>query len=235
MKYLFVDYDQGAGGEFFCYCLSLSPQCYKLEHIVTETNRFKVVDIFGQEFLKPKPKPVVPVISDLDVKYHVVPTHRHTNLAQSLLNGDVKSIRIQTPTSGIYWNYVKSQQLKKVLLAIEPTDSMFVGFLRILVEKTGNKSFLSRINRNMDNLTLTLLAHNIEPTAQNKDDYIKKLFESHKPEPDFKYNIVIPYENLITSPHNVADMIYCSLNIEVDVDLLKTYQKNFNNAQHSQT
>jgi hypothetical protein len=57
MPFLFVDYDQGAGGEFFCAQLSLSSQCVPLQVERFDTGRSKVHDQFGQEFLKAAPNP----------------------------------------------------------------------------------------------------------------------------------------------------------------------------------
>ena len=58
MPFLFVDYDSGAGGEFFCEQLSQSKQCIKLTSKKYESGRTKVFDRFDQEFLKPNaPEP----------------------------------------------------------------------------------------------------------------------------------------------------------------------------------
>ena len=58
MPFLFVDYDQGAGGEFFCESLSQSKQCVKLTSEKYKSERTKVFDQFDQEFLKPNaPQP----------------------------------------------------------------------------------------------------------------------------------------------------------------------------------
>ena len=52
MPWLFVDYDQGAGGEAFCLKLSQSPQCKTLRGEKFPNGRTKVYDEFDQEWLK---------------------------------------------------------------------------------------------------------------------------------------------------------------------------------------
>lgn len=237
MKYLFIDYDQGAGGEYFCQCISSAPECNKLEYFVTQQDRVKINDIFKQEFLKPLPNPIVPTTTvGNNEKYHVVPTHRHTALAKTLLlDSVVKSVRIQSPVDSTYFKYFKTQQLNKVLLVSEPTDAMFVGFLRILVEQTNNKTFLKRVKRDMDNLSLTLLSNNIEPSEEARNNYINELFNNIIPEPEFDYDVTIPYEALFTSPQQIVDVLYQQLGVQVDLKLLTRYQQKFNNAQNTKT
>ena len=39
MPFLFVDYDQGAGGEYFCANLSRSPQCTEMKNVLFGNGR----------------------------------------------------------------------------------------------------------------------------------------------------------------------------------------------------
>ena len=99
MTFLFVDYDQGAGGEHFCVSLSQSPQSEKLKFTKFNSGRTKVQDAFNQEFLKP--------VASLDIKipfngakYNIVPSHRNTKLAKDLLKN------IQNIKNMILLNYI---------------------------------------------------------------------------------------------------------------------------------
>jgi hypothetical protein len=230
MTYLFVDYNQGGGGEYLCSCLSQAPQCKTLNFHTFDSGRTKVQDVFNQEFLKPNPSTNLK-IPPPSKKYLIVPTHRHTALAKKILK-DIRSIRIQYPTQEYYFDYLKHQQINKVLLATEPTDFYFLGFLKILSEQYNNTNFLSRVNRSMDNLSLTLLAKNIEPTEEHRKQYLTNL-QKFKiiPEPKFDYDLIIPYEKLCCQPELVADNIQQCFNIAVDVALLKKYQENFEQYQ----
>ena len=230
MPFLFVDYDQGGGGEYLCSCLSQAPESEKLHFHIFDSGRTKIQDVFDQEFLKPNPS------TDLKIppsgeKYLIVPAHRHTALAKKLLN-NVCSIRIQYPTDEYYFDYLKHQQINKVLLCCEPTDFYFLGLLKILSEQYNNTGFLSKVNRSMDNLSLTLLAKNIEPTEENRKQYLADL-QIFKPiaEPDFDYDLIIPYEKLYSDPEAVAANIQQQFDIAVDVTLLKKYQENFEQYQ----
>ena len=230
MPFLFVDYDQGGGGEYLCSCLSQAPESEKLHFHTFDSGRTKIQDVFDQEFLKPTPS------TDLDIpplgeKYLIVPSHRQTALAKKLLN-NIRSIRIQYPTHKHYFDYLKHQQINKVLLCQEPTDFYFLGLLKILSQQHNNTGFLSKVNRSMDNLSLTLLAKNIEPTEENRKQYLSNL-QIFKPvaEPDFDYDLTIPYEKLCSDPEAVAVDIQQQFDIAVDAKLLKKYQENFEQYQ----
>ena len=52
-------------------------------------------------------------------------------------------------------------------------------------------------------------------------------------EPDFNYNLVIPYEKLINDPQWVKDAIQTVFKIDVNIDLLQVYKTDFENAQYT--
>lgn len=230
MPFLFVDYEQGAGGEHFCVSLSQASQSENLTFIKFDSGRTKVQDAFNQEFLKPLPSIDVNVVSDSS-KYNIIPAHRTTKLASKLLK-DIKSIRIQYPVNSTYFKFLKHQQINKVLLASEPTDTYFIGFLKILKQTYNNTTFLSKVNRSMDNLSLTLLAQGIEPTNENRQNYIKKLTTfAPLPEPDFDYDLTIAYETLFTDAEMVVSNIQEKFGIDVNIAFLKKYQDDFEKYQ----
>jgi hypothetical protein len=228
MPFLFVDYDQGAGGEYLSYILSQSPQCQSIDYFKTSTGRYKVSDIFAQEFLKPHPCPTLKKAHN--TLYEIVPTHRQTYLGARLLK-NVNSLRISNPTNEL-WDYVKQQQLNKVLLTKEPTFPMFVGLVKILNQTASNTNFLNEINHTMDNLSLILISEGIDPSKENRDQAIKELYTQEE-EPDFNYNLVIPYEKLINDPQWVKDAIQTVFKIDVNIDLLQVYKTDFENAQYT--
>lgn len=231
MPFLFVDYDHGSGGEYLCSCVSLAPEAEPLRFYNFDTGRTKVRDVFNQEFLKPVPSRNLKIPNLVGDKYLIVPTHRHTSLAKQLLT-DVRSIRIQYPTSKYYFDYLKNQQINKVLLQQEPTGFYFLGLLKILSKQYNNTCFLSKVNKSMDNLTLTLLAQNIQPTEENRKRYLEnlKIFRPI-PEPNFNYDLIIPYEKLCSDPQAVAVDIQTKFNLTVDVRLLNKYKDNFEQYQ----
>ena len=226
MPFLFVDYDHGAGGEYFCSCLSKAPQVEPLEFERFDSGRTKIQDVFAQEFLKEQPNPNLAITADKE-QYTLVPSHRRTDLAAQLLPA-VYSIRIQRPVDALYYQFFRQQQMQKVLLVSEPTDGYFLGFVKILSQKYNTTAFLSKINRNMDNLSLTLLAQGIEPTDHNRQHYLAEL-QIFKPrlEPDFQYNLNIAYEKLFQDPTGVADDVKKCFGIDVDPVLLHKYRDNF--------
>lgn len=221
MPFLFVDYDQGAGGEFFCSELSKSPECIALGTRRVPNGRTKVSDVFRQEFLKPKPQ-VSKLESDL-TKYTIVPTHRHTKYAIELL-GNVKSIRIANPTTDEYWKFLKTQQVQKVLLNTEPSGREFLGLVNILKQSAKDSNFLKKIKYGMDNLTLTLLSNGITPTEEARSAYIDRLYNDRPAEPNCNYDLIIRYEDLFVCADQVKEKIEKTFNITINTEWLHSFK-----------
>lgn len=224
MPFLLVDYDQGAGGEFFCAKLSQSPQCVPLEVTQYDTGRSKIQDRFGQEFLKPTP---TPEFLDSDpMLYELIPAHRSCHIAKQVLS-DVRTIRIASPDpDSVYWQYLLEQRKKKVLLAPQPEGKYFIGELKVLADKTGRSDWIRYVNKDMDNLTLQMLADGIEPTDENKKTYLADLL-THYQEPEFDYDLVIPYEQLFTNIKWIEQQIKSCFGIDIVDPWLDAYRKNY--------
>ena len=224
MPFLFVDYDQGAGGESFCHGLSQSAECVTLSGFRNSKNRTKINDIFGQEFLKTIPKPTS--IDDNTTLYNLVPSHRNTHLAQSILK-NVYSIRIANPTNEALWQYLKYQQIEKVFKSQSPSSQHFVGEIEMLTRGTLNKDWVKKVKSNMDYLTLRLLSKGIEPTDHNKEQYMQELISIREPEPDYEYNLIIPYEDLFYNVDAIKEQIKSIFGIIVIGDWLEKYKKDY--------
>ena len=221
MPFLFVDYDQGAGGERFCAGISQSTQCILLESKVYENGRTKVLDVFNQEFLKPVP--VINAIPAVDCeRYTIVPAHRTTQLGKQLLP-NVHSIRIQLPQETELWDQIKDQQIKKVLLTQEPTPEYFFGLVKILSTKATDPDFVRKIRYGMLNVEIILLSMGIKPTAENIEQHLQQERNEKRKEPDFEYDLAIPYEDLVYRPDQVRKQILEKFNIEVVGDWLESY------------
>lgn len=228
MPFLLVDYDQGAGGEFFCAKLSQSPQCISLEVTQYDTGRSKIQDRFGQEFLKPTPKPAV--LNADPILYELAPAHRSCHIAKQLLS-NVYTIRISNPApDSNYWRYLLEQRKRKVLLAPQPEGKYFIGELKVLIDKTGHRDWIRYVNKDMDNLTLQMLADGLEPTEQNRDEYLAKLLV-HQEEPVFDYDLIIPYEKLFNDTKWIKQEIKSCFGIDIRDSWLDTYNKNYENYQ----
>jgi hypothetical protein len=224
MPFLFVDYDQGAGGEYFCAKLSHSIQCRKLDSITFQNTRTKIVDLFGQEFLKTIPQPKYleahPTLFDL------VPTHRTSLLAKELL-GNINSIRIANPIDESLWQYLKHQQITKTKLAPMPTDAHFIGEVNTLMRSSSNNDWVRRVQRNMDGLSLILLSKGIEPTEESKKTYIDQLMSFKEPEPDFEYDLIIPYEDLFYNTEQIKINLKNIFKISIDDNWLDKYKQDY--------
>lgn len=224
MPFLFVDYDQGAGGEFFCSSLSESPECISLQTRKYPSGRTKVHDVFHQEFLKPRPKAKM-LAANAD-KYEIVPTHRHTAKAAELL-GDIKSIRIANPVDDAYWKFLKKQQIDKVWLNIEPTGEEFIGMVKILQETAIDPNFVRKIKHGMDNLSLRLLSKGITPSEENKSKFIDRLYLKSSKEPEFDYDLIIKYEDLFLHPEQIKANLEKTFDITIISDWLLLFKQQY--------
>ena len=223
MPFLFVDYDAGAGGEFFCANLSKSSQCNLLESIQTFKNRTKVNDIFDQEFLKlvPRPKTILP-----GDRYDIVPTHRHTQLATELLN-EVLSLRIANPTDSNLIKYLNFQRIQKLLRSPLPSSKHFFGEIDNLIRVCKTKDWVQHARLSMDYIDLILLAHGLEINEQNRNRHIEQNYSSFESEPQFNYTLIVPYEDLFFNTNKIKEDIKKLFNIDIVGNWLDTYKENY--------
>jgi hypothetical protein len=225
MPFLFVDYDQGAGGEFFCSNLSNSAQCVPLKSESFDTGRTKVYDLFNNEFLTPRPTVVISPPTD-DILYDIVPTHRYSKLAKELLK-NVFSLRISSPDSrDELYDYYRYQQLHKVLFTRLP-NKLLVGHLKLLARDSINPDFLKEINSSMNCIDLFLISRNIVPSDDSRLRYINHLIEESEKEPEFKFDLVVPYRDLFYDIQKVKESIADTFNITINTSWLETYQKKY--------
>jgi hypothetical protein len=224
MPFLFVDYDQGAGGEFFCENLSQSKQCVKLTSKKYNNGRTKVFDKFDQEFLKPN-APQPKILPADDILYDIVPTHRLCELARRLL-GDIQTIRIASPNvNDTLWAFLKDQKKYKVLLS-QLAPELFLGEIKMLSRTATNPNFLKQVHSKMDWLEIKLISLNTPNTNENRDYFISKLL-SLEPESNFDYDLVIPYSDLFFNVDNVKQDIFNTFGIEITGPWLETYRQNY--------
>ncbi len=224
MPFLFVDYDQGAGGEFFCANLSRSEQCQTLKSVLTPLKRTKIDDVFGQEFLK-----LIPNVSyklSHPTLFDIVPTHRYTPTAKQLL-GKIFSIRISNPKDEDLWKYLKYQQINKVLLAPAPSGKHFIGEIKGLIHYNSRKDWIKKIKRNMDDVSIILLSRGLDPTERVKQDYLNWLRCNKLPDPLYNYDLVIPYEDLFYNTDAVKKNIKNTFKIEITDNWLDQYKKDY--------
>lgn len=223
MPFLFIDYDQGAGGEFFSAGLSKSSQCAMLVSERLDT-RTKVYDKFDQEFLNHAPK-INKILSSDPILYDIVLSHRQCMLAKKLL-GNFKSLRISLDTADdSLQSYRRYQQISKVLLAKLP-PKIFIGEIKMLARDSTNPNFLKQIKKDMDSLDIRLIYKNIEPTKENREKYMESMTEVDA-EPDYPFDLVIPYEDLFFNTAKIKENIFNAFGIEIVGNWLDTYRENY--------
>jgi hypothetical protein len=124
------------------------------------------------------------------------------------------------------WNYLQHNRLKKVLLAPQPEGKYFIGELDVLIRKTNNRDFVRRVHKDMDNLTLQMLADRIEPTDENKELYLKQILVQVE-EPTVNYDLVIPYEKLFYDTAWIERKIKQVFGIDITTPWLETYCRDY--------
>lgn len=224
MPFLFVDYDQGAGGEFFCYNLSLEESCIPVEKkILTKEKRTKIEDVFGQEFLKYNPK--IFFKKSHPTLYELIPAHRTTPLAKEL-NLNFKSIRISSPTDTEFIKFFNYQKCKKVFFSKLPNKLYYVGELENLSRVSKNKDWIKQASYEMDYLSLFMLSKGVELTEENKKIFLEGLL-TIEDEPNFNYDLIIPYENLFINTDKIKKNILNIFNINIKNNWLDQYKKDY--------
>ena len=237
MPFLFVDYNSGAGGEYFCHVISQAPECVTLTAQTFKSGRTKINDLFNQEFLKPHPI-INNTIQSSATLYDIIPAHRTTPLAMAKLD-KIFSIRISGPLDLISRQFLWHQKINKVLLAVEPTSQYFIGQLKLLQKKYNNKKFVKKVNKSMDNLSLILLAMNQEPTLENRQKYLNNMYiynmnsYNTPPEPDCHYDLVIPYKTLLSDPTWIARNLAEKFNITISAAPFEKYRNEYQQFQTS--
>jgi hypothetical protein len=224
MSFLFVDYDQGAGGEYFCAQLSRSAECRTLKYLTYTTGRTKINDLFDQEFLTKFPRDIVK--EPLSNLYEIVPTHRHTELATTRLK-NIKSLRICNPVDEKMWAYLKHQQIKKVLLACLPSTEHYIGELRMLAREVGSEQWIRQAHITMDNASLIMLARGIELTEENKNTFINEVVGEKLTEPTYNYDLIVPYEDLFFSTARIEQQLLDVFGIQVADNWLAAYRRGY--------
>jgi hypothetical protein len=227
MPFLFIDYDQGAGGEWFSWNLSKSDQCVTLCGNRYKNGRTKVIDKFGSEFLKP-----VPIIKQIpessEFLYDIVLSHRRTHIAYQYVP-DLKSIRIAKPIEKHLFEKIKEFQISKVYMSPEVSNNTFLGEIKIYLQSAKDKNkFLRNVRRNMTVAEIILLSRDVEITDENIEKLILEFRFEHAVEPDFNYDLVIPFENLVYDSNWVKQEIYNKFGIVInDGNWLDHYNKNY--------
>lgn len=226
MPFLFVDYDQGAGGEYFCSNISHTDPCVELDWVrYPNTSRTKIYDIFDNEFLTKFPL-VELRESTSRILYDIVPTHGNTKLAKEIL-GDIRSIRVASPTiNDPLWEYFKHNQLRKVMLSQLP-GPIFTGEIKMLARTTSNPNFLNQVNGKMDSLDIRLLSENVEPTEEIRTATLSEMLNTAYPEPMFDYDLIIPYGDLFFNIDRIKQQLADIFNIKIKQPWLETYRENY--------
>ena len=75
----------------------------------------------------------------------------------------------------------------------------------------------------MLNVEIILLSMGIKPTAENIEQHLQQERNEKRKEPDFEYDLAIPYEDLVYRPDQVRKQILEKFNIEVVGDWLESY------------
>jgi len=124
--------------------------------------------------------------------------------------------KVNACVNNLEWCSNKENQIQKVYLTQEPPE-YFVGLVRILQQTAADPDFVKKIKYNkMQTVEIHLLAQGKQPTQQNIDEFLNKLRSTVDPEPDFAYDLILPYEMLHREPDRAKHLIKSKFGIEYD-------------------
>ena len=216
--FLVIDYDQGCGGEKLCADLSKFEPCVKLKSkkFATQT---KVDDLFANEFLRKSPDTNKIIIPQITKKVNLIPTHRHTNLLESLLP-NLTSVRVQWPKDPYFINKAVAKMVDKVFLNKINDPAVLVGHVKQIVDDHSLKMPL-KISGNKFILDYYLEAKGMSCSTSNRMKFIQNLLEP-RVEPTFKYDYTIPYEYFYTN-HNFVLETFHKIGIKATNEIFKPF------------
>jgi len=236
MPFLFIDYDAGIGGEYFCYNLSKANRCVTLAVDRYPSGRYQVNDVFGGAFLNLWYKQKNPIIKELAelpeaiissaTHYEIVPAHKTTGDAKELLQ-DVYSIRLAYPRDRKQHDFL--QYLRKLKTGEPLNQKQFLGVTKYLKKVTKNPNFFKEIKYGMTIIELHLIALGRKPTEENIELYFNTMANNQYnfPEPNFHYDLIIPFEPLLFDIDWVKNSIKEKFDIIIKENWLERWNKDY--------
>ena len=176
LKFIFLCYPHGAGGEFLSYIISKSDECNTLDRRKIG-DRYKVDDIFNQNLLRLDFKPERlhdhKDISTIDKdRYVVVPTHyREDDIWKYFKN--YKFINIIYPASKEGHKQVLHNIKRKVWDQPQPTQLEFFGMLQQLTTDN-DRSWYINTHYSMNTIDIILASRKQELSDKNRKKLMKE-------------------------------------------------------------
>ena len=127
------------------------------------------------------------------------------------------------PVDDHLYQHIVNQRINKVFLTHEPTPEYFIGLLKNIVADVGNTDFIKKINNKMTTMEILMISQGIEVTPANIELWLDKIRNNRRPEPDFNYDMVVPYENLVYKPDHVVAQLKSKFGIDMSGDWLSSY------------
>lgn len=227
LKYIFVCYPHGGGGEFLSYIISKAEECNTLVRRKVG-NRTKVQDIFNQHMLRMDFN-IDRCFSDYgdngdlsaidENKYVVVPTHYRENVVGQHFK-NYKFVNILYPQTEEGHKRVLRNVKNKVWYQPQPTQLEFFGMLQQLEKEVGNRDWFVNTHFSMNTIDIILASQGKQLTDEDREqiekDWDNDIQTTHEQRDN---NLCIEYENVANSLKQIGEYLGITITEEMQEEL----------------
>lgn len=181
-KFIFVCYENGAGGEGLCYKISQMPYCNTLNK-KNETKRTVVYDVFEKALVDRSADRFaserldkdlhIPIVTNDTDLCHVVPSHIAPSVLKKYYPSELYVV-INSPTDQYWLRKLYLRKYRYHSLSVPQSLQARVGEYKQFAALTNNEHAKALLSP-MTNLQIRCLAKNIPVTKENCKKYFKKL------------------------------------------------------------
>ena len=224
LKYIFVCYPHGGGGEFLSYIISKAPECNTLVRRKVG-NRTKVHDIFNQHMLRidfnidncfNDHGDLVTIDKD---KYVVVPTHYRESAVEKYFE-NYKFINIVYPKTEVGKKRILRNAIDKVWKQPQPTQLEFFGTLQQLEKVVGNRNWFLNTHFSMNTIDIFLASQGQEFNDHNRESLLSGwMLEEEKNHGSLDSNLCIEYEKVKDSLQEIGKYLGITVTEEMQQGL----------------
>lgn len=188
-KFIFVCYENGAGGENLCRRISDLPGCHTLKYH-KERKRTQVDDVFAKALISRatdqyarenlgKEIHIPKIINDSDL-CHVVPSHISPDVLKKFYPNDLYVV-INSPTDQYWLRKLNLRKYRYYFLSRPPSFRARVGEYEQYSPLKNTDHIKQLLSSSMTILQIRCLSKNLPLTKQNYKKYFKNLLlDSHE-------------------------------------------------------
>jgi hypothetical protein len=97
----------------------------------------------------------------------------------------------------------------------------------MLAREVGSDQWIRQAHINMDNAELVMLSRGIELTEENKNTFINEVVGEELTEPEYNYDLIVPYEDLFFNTVKIEQQLLDTFGIQIADDWLSAYRRGY--------